>query len=54
MLADCGVRRVSVDSTLARVALTAFVDAAREIRDTGAFGFGAEVLSYPRVNALWP
>ncbi|MEO3924428.1 isocitrate lyase/phosphoenolpyruvate mutase family protein [Micromonosporaceae bacterium B7E4] len=54
MLADCGVRRVSVGSALARVALTAFVDAAREIRETGTFGFGTEMLSYPRVNALWP
>ncbi|GIG91510.1 isocitrate lyase/PEP mutase family protein [Plantactinospora endophytica] len=54
MLADCGVRRISVGSTLARVALSAFVDAAREIHETGTFGFGGDVLSYAQVNELWP
>ncbi|GAB3974819.1 isocitrate lyase/phosphoenolpyruvate mutase family protein [Plantactinospora veratri] len=54
MLADCGVRRVSVGSTLARVAMTALVAAAREIRASGSFGFGADVLSYAQVNRLMP
>ncbi|AVT31803.1 2-methylisocitrate lyase [Plantactinospora sp. BC1] len=54
MLADCGVRRVSVGSTLARVAMTALVAAAREIRAVGSFDFGTEVLSYSEVNRLMP
>ena len=54
MLADCGVRRVSVGSTLARVALGAFVDAAREIHETGTFRFGRDVPGYAQVNRLWP
>jgi 2-methylisocitrate lyase-like PEP mutase family enzyme len=54
MLADCGVRRVSVGSALARAALSAFVDAAREIHETGTFRFGKDVLGYAQVNRLWP
>ncbi|AVT37959.1 isocitrate lyase/phosphoenolpyruvate mutase family protein [Plantactinospora sp. BB1] len=54
MLADCGVRRVSVGSTLARVAMSALVAAAREIRAAGSFDFGTEVLSYSEVNRLMP
>ncbi len=37
-LAGAGVRRVSIGSAAARVALAAFMTAAREIRETGTFG----------------
>ena len=37
-LAAMGVRRISVGSALSRVALGAFLDAAREIREHGTFG----------------
>jgi 2-methylisocitrate lyase-like PEP mutase family enzyme len=36
-LAELGVRRISVGGALARVAWTAFLEAAREIADTGGF-----------------
>jgi methylisocitrate lyase len=36
-LAELGVRRISVGGALARVAWTAFLDAAREIADSGGF-----------------
>ena len=38
-LADLGVKRVSLGSSLARAAYGAFLDAAREVRDNGTFGF---------------
>ncbi|MGH3165146.1 MAG: isocitrate lyase/PEP mutase family protein [Trebonia sp.] len=52
-LAARGARRISVGSTLARVALTAVIDAAREIRDEGTFSLASGALSYAKVNALW-
>ena len=36
-LADAGVKRVSVGGALSRLALAAFLDGAREMRDKGAF-----------------
>ncbi|WP_330330526.1 isocitrate lyase/phosphoenolpyruvate mutase family protein [Streptomyces sp. NBC_00536] len=51
-LGDLGVRRISVGSALSRAALGAVVRAAEEIRTHGTFGFGAEALPYPEVNAL--
>jgi 2-methylisocitrate lyase-like PEP mutase family enzyme len=53
-LAECGVRRVSLGSALARVALSAMVEAATEVRDHGTFAATSRAMSYPRVNALWP
>jgi 2-methylisocitrate lyase-like PEP mutase family enzyme len=38
-LAEAGVKRISLGSTLSRVALGAFARAAREIRDHGTFDF---------------
>jgi 2-methylisocitrate lyase-like PEP mutase family enzyme len=52
-LARCGAQRISVGSTLARVALTAVIDAAREIHDQGTFTLASGALSYAEVNALW-
>ncbi|HSZ40707.1 MAG TPA: isocitrate lyase/phosphoenolpyruvate mutase family protein [Trebonia sp.] len=52
-LAARGARRVSVGSTLARVALTAVIDAAREIHDEGTFSLASGALSYREVNELW-
>jgi 2-methylisocitrate lyase-like PEP mutase family enzyme len=45
-LAEIGVKRVSVGSALSRVALGAFLRAAREMRERGTFGFAAEAVSY--------
>ena len=38
-LADAGVRRISLATSLYRAAMTGLADAAREIRETGTFGF---------------
>ncbi len=40
-LSQLGVRRVSVGGALARAALAGFLDAARELRERGTFGFVA-------------
>jgi 2-methylisocitrate lyase-like PEP mutase family enzyme len=48
-----GVKRVSVGSTLARAAMTAFVQAAREMRERGTFTFGPDAMSYRDINALF-
>jgi len=38
-LAAAGVRRISLATSLYRAAMTGLVEAAREIRDAGEFGF---------------
>jgi len=43
-LAELGVRRVSIGSGFCRAALTAFLHAAREVRDDGTFNFANEAL----------
>jgi 2-methylisocitrate lyase-like PEP mutase family enzyme len=52
-LAALGVRRISVGSTLARVAWTAFLRAAREIADRGTFDAFAGAESYAAMNELF-
>jgi len=52
-LAALGVRRISVGSALSRAALGAFLRAAREIRENGTFGFGAEAVPYPEIDAMF-
>lgn len=52
-LSTIGVKRVSVGSVLARVALSAFVRAAEEMRDHGTFTFGDDILSYAKVSAMF-
>lgn len=53
-LAQAGVRRISLATSLYRAAMTGLVSAAREIRETGTFGFldstmsSAEFASYIR------
>ena len=51
-LAQAGVKRISLGSTLSRVALGALARAAREIRDHGTFGFVDGAVSFPDANAL--
>lgn len=51
-LAAMGVKRVSVGSSLARVALGAFLAAAREIRERGTFEFGAAAVPYADINGM--
>jgi 2-methylisocitrate lyase-like PEP mutase family enzyme len=52
-LADLGVRRISVGSSLARVAWGAFVRAARGIQETGSFEGFAGAASYADLNGLF-
>jgi 2-methylisocitrate lyase-like PEP mutase family enzyme len=47
-----GVKRVSVGSAFARVALGALLAAAREVREHGTFEFGAGAVPYADVNAM--
>ena len=51
-LADAGARRISLGGALPRVALTALVRAAEEVRDKGTFGFAAEAMSYRQATDL--
>jgi 2-methylisocitrate lyase-like PEP mutase family enzyme len=52
-LADLGVKRVSVGSSLARAAYGAFLRAAREIKQNGTFTFAREAVPFAEINALF-
>jgi 2-methylisocitrate lyase-like PEP mutase family enzyme len=52
-LADMGVRRISVGGTLARVAMHAFIKAAREIAEQGTFNNFAGVVSNADLNKVF-
>src|SRR6185369_9175066 len=52
-LADLGVRRISVGSSLARVAWGAFIRAAQEIATQGTFGAFADAASGVELNNLF-
>lgn len=51
-LEELGVRRVSIGSGFARVALGAFLEAAREVREHGSFGFADRAISYADIGDL--
>jgi methylisocitrate lyase len=52
-LASAGVRRVSVGGGLARVALTAFLAAAREVKDQGRFDALGRAMSFKETDGLF-
>jgi 2-methylisocitrate lyase-like PEP mutase family enzyme len=52
-LSALGVRRVSTGSAFSRVALGAFLRAARAIRETGDFGSLADAVSYREINTIF-
>ena len=52
-LAELGVKRVSLGSSLARAAYGAFLRAAREIKDKGTFEFAREAVPYAEINAMF-
>jgi 2-methylisocitrate lyase-like PEP mutase family enzyme len=52
-LAAIGVRRISVGSSLSRVALGAFLRAAREMHEHGTFTFANDAVSTRDLNALF-
>jgi len=52
-LSAMGVRRISVGSTLARVALGAFLRAANEMKDDGTFGFIEDAADSRMINSIF-
>jgi len=51
-LAAAGVRRISLATSLYRAAMTAFVDAANEVRGKGEFSFLDQCMTTPDLNKL--
>jgi 2-methylisocitrate lyase-like PEP mutase family enzyme len=51
-LTAAGVRRISLATSLYRAAMTAFLEAANEVRDTGQFGFLDGCLTTAELNSL--
>jgi 2-methylisocitrate lyase-like PEP mutase family enzyme len=52
-LSALGVRRISVGSALARVAIAAFLRAARELREHGTFVFTGDAVGTRELNAIF-
>jgi 2-methylisocitrate lyase-like PEP mutase family enzyme len=51
-LATAGVKRISLATSLYRAAMTAFVDAAKEVGDKGQFSFLDQSMTTPELNEL--
>jgi 2-methylisocitrate lyase-like PEP mutase family enzyme len=51
-LAAAGVRRISLATSLYRAAMTAFLDAAKEVREKGQFSFLDGCVTTPELNQL--
>jgi 2-methylisocitrate lyase-like PEP mutase family enzyme len=51
-LADLGVRRISVGSSLSRAALGAFMRAAMEMKEDGTFSYAVEAIPFAEINRL--
>ncbi len=52
-LQEMGVKRISVGSTLARAAYSAFIVAAKEIKDKGTFNFARDAIAYGEINKMF-
>jgi 2-methylisocitrate lyase-like PEP mutase family enzyme len=52
-LSDCGVKRISVGSSLARAALGGLYRAAEEIRTHGTFDYAEQALPFAQLNTLF-
>lgn len=52
-LSQVGVKRISVGSVLSRVALSAFLRAAQEMKDHGTFSFAADIVSFRDISAMF-
>ncbi len=52
-LADAGAKRISVGGALSRLALAAFLDAARAMRETGSFGWMREMASIGELRRMF-
>ncbi len=53
VLANLGVKRVSLGSSLARAAYGAFLRAAREVRERGTFDFARDAVPYAEINTMF-
>jgi 2-methylisocitrate lyase-like PEP mutase family enzyme len=53
-LAAAGVRRISLAGSLYRAALTGVLEAAREVKDKGTFGYLDRALTTAEINAFLP
>lgn len=51
-LEDLGVKRISLGSSLARAAYSAFYRAAAEVKEMGSFSFAAQNISYGDINRM--
>jgi len=51
-LVAAGVKRISLATSLYRAAMTGLLDAAREVRDMGQFGFLERSVTTPEINKL--
>lgn len=52
-LAELGVKRISVGSALARAAIGAFMQAAREMAEKGTFSYGDTAMPHAEINNLF-
>jgi 2-methylisocitrate lyase-like PEP mutase family enzyme len=50
-LAAAGVRRISLATSLYRAAMSGLIDAAREVKERGSFGYLERALTTPELNA---
>jgi 2-methylisocitrate lyase-like PEP mutase family enzyme len=50
-LARAGVKRISLATSLYRAAMSGLVNAAREVKDQGAFGYVEETMATPELNS---
>ena len=51
-LAEAGVKRISLATSLYRAAMTGLLDAAREAKDKGTFGYLDRTLATPDLNGF--
>jgi 2-methylisocitrate lyase-like PEP mutase family enzyme len=51
-LVEAGVRRISLATSLYRAAMTGFLDAAREVKDAGKFGFLDRCVTTSELNTI--
>lgn len=52
-LVSLGVKRISVGSSLARVAYGAFINAAKEIKEHGSFNYAQEAIAFAQINRIF-
>jgi 2-methylisocitrate lyase-like PEP mutase family enzyme len=51
-LSQAGVKRISLATSLYRAAMTGFLNAAREVKDSGQFSFVDSLVTTPELNTL--